>query len=87
MIFHYLNAETTFIQFKFRAAHIANALALYHVAHLSFVPSLIPCKKTVKRNVSPISHVSTMRRLYRSRAPGEGCIGPPLGAPRPFSPV
>jgi hypothetical protein len=36
MIFHYLNAETTFIQFKFRVAHIANALALYHVAHLSF---------------------------------------------------
>jgi hypothetical protein len=30
MIFHYLNAETTFIQFKFRAAHIANALAPNH---------------------------------------------------------
>jgi dihydroorotase-like cyclic amidohydrolase len=36
MVFHYPNAETTFIQLKFRVADIANALALYHVAHLSF---------------------------------------------------
>ena len=67
MIFHYLNAETTFIQFKFRVAHIANALPLYHVAHLSFddsAPSVPFFENKRLRQVTTRSHASSLVRIH-----------------------